>query len=144
MILKKTALLFVLLANIVILVHAVAPHHHHHNQVCIENVHCQNDCTAPKHTTSEHNQLPTGSEVTDNCALKQAVVIPSNSFKQALKCNHYSEHPASLFGFLAVLRDQEFILFEPKIVSGLLHSQVFLPSSNFHSSSAGLRAPPTV
>lgn len=144
MIRKKTALLFVLLANIVILVHAVAPHHHHHNQVCIDNVHCQNDFTAPKHSTSEHNHHPDGSEETDDCALKQAVVIPANSFKQALKCLHTDDHSASFVGYQSVFFDNSPKLVEPNIVSSVQKSLQTFPPSNDNSAALWLRAPPAV
>jgi hypothetical protein len=144
MIKKKTALLFILLANIVILVHAVAPHHHHYNQVCIDNIHCQNDFDAPKHSTSEHNHHPDGSEETDDCALKQAVVIPANSFKQALKCPHTDDHSASFIGYQSVLPDNSLKFAEPIIVSSVQKSLLtFLPSDN-NSAALGLRAPPAV
>jgi len=144
MIRKKTALLFLLLANIVLLVHAVAPHHHHHNQVCIDNVHCQDDWATPRHSTSEHNHQPDGSEETDNCTLKQAVVIPTNSYKQTLKALYFDENPGPHTGGQAILGDHLLKTFQPTMVTGIINSRIILPYSNILSSSSGLRAPPTV
>ena len=78
MIRKTTATFFILLANIVLLAHAVFPHHHHNQQVCLSHSHCQhtsNDSsTNPADCTHEHDS---DSPVT-NCTLKQLVVVPAN------------------------------------------------------------------
>lgn len=81
MIRKTTAIIFILLANIVLLAHAVFPHHHHNQQVCLSNSHCQhsdNDSsTHPADCTHEH-----GSEnPVTTCTLKQLVIIPANQGK---------------------------------------------------------------
>jgi len=56
MIKRKTALAFILIANIILLAHAVIPHHHHHNnEVCTESSTCQAEEKSLGHSDCEHN-----------------------------------------------------------------------------------------
>jgi hypothetical protein len=75
MIRKTTAIIFILLANIILLAHAVLPHHHHDQQVCLSLSHnhrSNNDY--PADCTHENGS---GSPVS-NCILKQLVIVPAN------------------------------------------------------------------
>jgi len=141
---KTTAIFFLLLANIILLAHAVIPHHYHQEQVCIVNAHCQNDSKAHQHNASGHNHEHDGSEGTQNCVLKQAVAIPANSLKQEFKCLGCDDNHSPLVHLQAVLLSHEFNSFVPKIIS---IAQIPLKTSShscFVHSSLGLRAPPTV
>jgi len=144
MIRKKTAIFFILLASIVILAHAIVPHHHHKSQVCVENKHCQNDSLAHNHSTSEHNHEHDGSNETENCILKQIVVIPSNSNRQDFKCLGCDTNHSPFADFHAVLFENEFISFAPKTISIAQIPLISSSHSNFVSNSLGLRAPPVV
>ncbi len=144
MIRKRTAIFFILLANIVLLVHAVVPHHHHQEQVCIENEHCQNDSLAHNHNTPEHNHEHDGENSSESCALKQAVVIPANSVRQEFKCLGYDDNHSTFVNFHAILFSIEFIPFVQKVVSNKQIPLITYSHSNFVSASLGLRAPPVV
>ena len=144
MIRKRTAIFFILLANIVLLVHAVVPHHHHKSLVCVESNHCQSDNSAHNHTSAAHDHEHDGSAGTENCVLKQAVLIPVNSLKQEFKCLGCDDNHSPFVHLQAILFGNEFNSFVPKIISYAQIPLLTSTHSNFVSSSLGLRAPPVV
>lgn len=144
MIRKTTSILFILLANIILLVHAVVPHHHHQEQVCIVNSHCQNDSESHDHSTTAHDHQHDGNTGTECCVLKQAVLIPSNSVKHEFKCLVCDDNHFSFVHFQAILFNNEFNSFVPKIISIAQIPLITSSHSKFDSASLGLRAPPFV
>lgn len=144
MIRKKTAIFFILLANIILLAHAVVPHHYHKEQVCLVNAHCQNDSKAHQHNASGHNHEHDGSEGTQNCVLKQTVAIPANSLRQEFKCLGCDDNHSPFVHLQAILCGNELISFVPEIISNAQTPSGSSQHSNFVSTSLGLRAPPIV
>ncbi len=134
------AFIFLVIVNIILLAHAVFPHHHHNYQVCLLNSHCNDDSKAHKHNTDEHNHDHDGNNKTQNCLLKQAVIIPSNSLKDQVKCTDYSRSNNNL----------QFILFYSETSSSTIYpvsisnrKPVFKSEYSFLiNHSLGLRAPP--
>lgn len=144
MIKRTAAIFFILLANIVLLVHGVVSHHHHKSMVCLESNHCQSDSCAHDQSTSAHDHEHDGSAGTENCVLKQAVVVPANSLRQEFECLGCDDSHSPFVHFQAILFSNEFNLFAPKIIS---IAQIPLITSThfwFVSTSSGLRAPPIV
>ena len=85
---RNTAIVLVLLANIVLLAHAVIPHHHHDSALCFSTTH-ENTCCEHDHGDSHehHHHSPISEDAnhdsdTDhdfvNCLLNQVFLIPSN------------------------------------------------------------------
>jgi hypothetical protein len=144
MIRKRTAIFLILIANIVLLAHAVVPHHHHKSQVCIVSCHCQADCQDHNNNLPGHNNQHDGNNESDCCVLKQAVAIPSNLVKQDFRGFDSDNNHPDFDGFQCVLFDNELDIFEP-IDSSVAKLQ-FLSSnySHFVNTSIGLRAPPIV
>ncbi|MEL7586310.1 MAG: DUF6769 family protein [Prolixibacteraceae bacterium] len=135
---RTTAVIFVLLANIALLAVAVIPHHHHLRQICMEEIHCNNDCCGNnKPDTHEHD----AGNKADFCVLKQAVVIPANPYKPDYKLLLTDHHPFSdsfyftLFhtGRTALITEACRTVVVPRITSG--YSCIIISFS-------GLRAPP--
>lgn len=144
MIRKKAAIFFILLATSILLVQAVVPHHHHHEQVCMVTAHCQNDSNSHNHNTTDHDHEHDGNAGTECCALRQAVLIPSNSLKQETKCLGSDDAHSPLVHFQAFLFVSEYLSLVPKVISS---AQIPLKNSTysrFVSTSSGLRAPPVV
>jgi hypothetical protein len=144
MIRKKTAIFFILLANIALLVHAFVPHHHHKSLVCIESNHCQSDSYTHNHSASAHDHEHDGDAGTECCVLKQAVVIPANSVRQEFKCLGCDDNNSQFVHFQAILFSNEILSFVPRIIQ---NAQIPLRTSSyslFVSTSSGLRAPPVV
>ena len=131
-----------LLANLVLLAHAVVPHHHHHEQVCINNTCCREDVMDHEHNTPEHNHQHDGGKNTAACVLKQEVVLPSNQGRQ--ECDFVNSTDNHSYDFL-------FTLFNSGAETGIpdFHTVASTPDITFSYSvhvtnSSGSRAPPTV
>jgi hypothetical protein len=144
MIKKITAYSFILLANIVLLAHAVVPHHHHETQVCIEKTHCETDFEAHKHQPNEENHKHNHEHDGNNgslCVLKQAIVLPVHQSRQLDGCSDCSDNHNhdffifSDFGYVDLQPDFEVVTYIPEFSSFLI---------SFVTTSHGLRAPPLV
>jgi len=138
MIKKTTAVFFLLLANLVLLVHAVVPHHHHDSQICINYTHCTSDCETP-----ENNHDQDIGNFSNNCILKQLVVLPSNQYKQECKILPFTDRHSEFNYLDAVLLNDDLKLITPIVVSVFeLHKITHYYCIDV--SSVGLRAPPVV
>ncbi len=138
---KITAILFVLLANIIIVAHAVVPHHHLSNKVLIITEHHDADDFNHKHHTDDHDHEHGDANDYDFCLLKQVISIPTNTSKQEFSS------PSIDFEFgnrLAILIKNDFACNPPPILSYLQTSFHSLFYTCFINSVSGLRAPPTV
>ncbi|MDP3445042.1 MAG: hypothetical protein Q8T08_19450 [Ignavibacteria bacterium] len=137
---KITAFVFILLANIILLVHAVVPHHHHQEMVCLESNHCQSGHTHDDSAdTHNHDQNNTA----ESCALKVVFALPSHfatakNFAESCFVYHID---TDLF---QALTDATHFCFNPPEISNEFFD--FIPI--FHSKSVNLnvslRAPPIV
>lgn len=141
MIKKGTAIFFILLANIVLLAHAVLPHHHHEQQVCIENAHCASDTDAHVHNTDAKDHQHDGNSNTTACVLKQAILIPSAQGRFLYNCDNCSDNHnhdfyiLSNFGYVDLQPVSEVVTCNPEFPSFFI---------SFVTTSLGLRAPPIV
>lgn len=128
---KTTAFILILVANIILLAHAVVPHHHHQSITCITKTHCHNNPQA------EHGHDGAGNA--NFCLLKQAVIIPTSVIKFF---KSYDNCPKN--------HDQEYYFLINciyKVVSPHPTAETFAPGLTFQfitfiNSSQGLRAPP--
>ena len=140
MIRKSLTVFFVLIANIILLAHAVIPHHAHQNKVCLERSHMHtnssehNNCTDPNHS----------SEQTDNCALNELVVVLSQQIRSELQCldcpTTYSQFDRSQ---AQLLNEGVNYLFSQN-VSSLRPPLLLFDYSSFVGNQIGLRGPPIV
>ncbi len=80
-----TALIFVLLASLVLLSHVVVLHHHHESEVCFTKDHCQADCGDHDDDTTGYKHGHDGESEVEFCVLKTEFVIASNELKQKCK-----------------------------------------------------------
>ena len=131
-----------LLANFVILAHAVIPHHHHHEQVCMDNTCCQEDVTDHKHKTPGHNHQHDGDNHAATCVLKQAIALPANQGRQEFDSVNSSDNHSHDFLFTLYNDGAEKEM--PAFLSLVSTPEITFPYSKYLSSSLGLRAPPTV
>jgi hypothetical protein len=130
-----------LIANMVLLAHAVVPHHHHHEQVCIDNTCCKEDADH-KHNTPEQNHQHDGDKNTATCVLKQAIALPANQGRQEFDSvnspdNHSHDFLFTLYNDGAETEIPAF----PSLVST---PEITFSYSTYLISSLGLRAPPTI
>ena len=142
MIRKSTAYFLMILANIVLLAHAVVPHHHHHEQVCIESACCQEDIPDHGHNSPQDNHQHDDSKNSGTCILKQAIALPSNLGKQELKYIESTDSPSHFFLF--TLNNEASETVTPAILNTVFATESRFSYTDYITSSAGLRAPPTV
>lgn len=134
---KITAYIFILLANIVLLVHAVT-FHHHYDRVCSESTHCQNSDVACNHSSTAGSHQH-GAE---DCGLEQAVVLPSNQGKHEIERIAHPDNGSfnSLFTLIRTESKSLIQVFFTDLTIPVIHYSY----SSFIVASSGLRAPPAV
>jgi len=149
MIKKTTAIAAIMLASIILLAHAVVPHHHHNKQVCLINTHCINDDITDEHGTTKKSHSHDGENNSDNCVLKESVVILSNQCRTDLKFNNNTSDRSGLYAFHYNLLNSsteysstEFLI--PVLSSFIYERYTDSSYSSLISASLGLRAPPVV
>ncbi len=141
---RITAISFLYLANIILLVHTLVPHHHHKEQVCIQDSHCQTENPATKHNDSEKDHRHDGKTTTEYCILKQLIVVPSSPQRQDGKYfGCYLNYPA-FDGFQAILLYTDLEPFVPLLVFNEPAPSLTSGYTRFLSTALGLRAPPIV
>lgn len=144
MIKKYTAILFILLANIILLAHAVTPHHYHQGKVCIESSHCHASDDTHSHDKTETEHEHDNNSTPEYCALKQVVLVLPNQSKQKHEYPDCTDNHIPQIGYHAVLLNTNLSTFTPSKLSNL-HSCFSLSSYKYTiSSGIGLRAPPIV
>jgi cell division protein FtsL len=135
---NKTAFIFVLLANMVLLAHAVIPHHHHQQQVCVESTHCLNDEYAHTHESSQHNHHHDGSA--DNCCiLKQAVFITTVQLRLSDSNNTCLDNHTLNFIILSDFGFDEF--YSLSVIASCI-PEISFTITSYVTKTLGLRAPP--
>lgn len=139
---RKIALLSLFFVNIVLLAHAVLPHHHHETYVCLFDKHSCHDNDSSEVKTYCHHEHHGQNEDSADCLLKNLVVLPAKSFKQAFQSFIYTSDYHHFNDFLINLNDERTFF----LSSSYHFPQVTEESSypNYVSQCLGLRAPPVV
>jgi hypothetical protein len=132
-----TSIVFLLLANIIMLAHDVIPHHHHDDNICFEN----HSCTANHSHESEAPNQP--SKDKETCCLLAGTLIftPASSVEINCPCCE-SSHNREFF-------DYSFIAYGSVVGLNFWAQLPFRQnphkSNNYHflaDQTYGLRAPP--
>lgn len=137
---KAITSVFILIANIILLVHAVFPHHHHESQVCFTLSHCHS-CEVQSGTEPEHHSGKDANGDTEDCVLKQIVALPDKTSFRA------SDSPEETY---QILTGDAILTFNEKVdvpIGNLVSLNPRIEAFSFPdlvSSSLGLRAPPAV
>lgn len=117
MIRKIAAISFILIANLIMLAHAVIPHHHHNEaEICVDTSHYKGHSECHNHSNEAHHHH-SGSDHSNDifhqhehdenndyqcCLVKPVVILPSNSID--LECKSYQTNLHTLsfdnFNFL--------------------------------------------
>jgi hypothetical protein len=139
---KKTAFLFLLVANLVLLVHAVIPHHHHSLEICITDSNCQDACENHEHSNSNCDH--TGNETDDCCVLNQLILLPGNNMRQETNCTIGDDFNPPFDSTPIILSYTDFNV-GPKNIKAKVPIPVIQSAyTQFVVLSSGLRAPPVV
>lgn len=139
---KSLAIIFLLLANITLLVHAATPHHNNEGIFCFITTSCENECDNHEdHGHQKHDHQ--GENGNMECELNTKVIIPNNiNPKQEVVIIELNLNPLHNFNLISQLPHFS----ESYINQRELNSQIPLKLSLYHiymNSSAGLRAPPS-
>ena len=135
---------FILLANIMLLVHSVIPHHHHHGIVCFTESHSPSSCNTNNH--SNDCDAHHGSESDDSgcCVVKQDYLVPSDEIGKNIRCVVNELHSKIQNWFIPLLTTSV----ELQVVSEIKFKYQFFDDfplySYYLSSSLSLRAPPSI
>jgi hypothetical protein len=143
---KKTiALLFILVANIILVAHAVIPHHDHENMlICfivshcsdLSDAHSETDCETPAHHTNQDN------DCSDKCCCIDTVFDPSDNKERTICCTHSKyECQHTSYILIASTIDLQAFRYDSFFSSP---NKPFIVSCHidYISQSQGLRAPP--
>lgn len=142
------AILFILFANIIMLVHVLVPHHHHKTEVCLSKTDCipnrahepldKQDCS--EHAEEEHTH--DDKSQTNFCLLNSPLILPSKKM-ECLTSPFFYLHTIFIYRTIqSTLRDADLIT-----SVSLLYGKL-APPNNFHlytmyaSNYIGFRAPP--
>jgi hypothetical protein len=139
---KIIAYIFILIANFVLLYHAVIPHHHHDKQVCIERAHCKSDSEAHQHEATEQNHNHQHDGNSSSCILNQVFVSPASQSKQIHECSDCNDNHSHDFQFILFNVSPETVI--PSCKSVISAIEVTPLYSSLLQSSLDLRGPPTV
>jgi len=136
---KSLTVFFILLANIILLAHAVIPHHHHTSDICIVN----NVENAPHDNCTTHNHEH--EKKSDACALNQVLVIHSQQIRYEINDIDFADNNQSIFddiqaGFVNDGMGDLYSINASNSKPPLLASTYSL----FAGNSIGLRAPPSI
>ncbi len=139
---KRTAIFFLLLANIILLAHAAVPHHHHNSQVCIPVAQTQTCRHEHKNCATEHRHEHEGNKNTECCALKNIVVIPSNTLRHEYQCFDSAGNHSGFDYFQAIIFTngtekvvkRYFTTIHPPLISACF--------THYACTCLGMRAPP--
>lgn len=142
MIKKFTAFSFLIIANIILLAHAIIPHHHHQKQVCLESKHCGNHTLTHNNGYDHDNHQHDSNNNPISCFLSQLVIVPTNRAYQICQCQHSDDHHSHEF--------QNIIYsYNPGVNNPITKYRIIVPEiiplyNSFVCSSSGLRGPPLV
>ena len=143
MIKRTAAIVLIMIANIMILAHAVIPHHHHNKQVCLINSHFTNESFTDEHGTDQDSHSHHRENNSDDCVLKLPLVIFSNQWKTDFKIKNIPDR-SSLDDFHYNLLNNK-TEFQIQVLSSFYYERITHSSySSLVSASLGLRAPPVV
>lgn len=129
-----------MVANIILLAHAVIPHHHHKDEICIVNSLYQQEKELHKHFDAKEDCQHDKNSDYQICVLKnQAVAFPQKSVKQVSRADDHHPYPT----FQAILPDPGSGIY---LSGGSVVTQININASHYSSlsGSLSLRAPPVV
>lgn len=143
MIKKTSAIAFLILANILLLGHAVVSHHHHNQQVCLENSHCLHDGLTDEKDNNRDSHSHDGENNHDDCILKEPVVVLSNQWKPDFKVDNTTDRSGlDVFHYNLLISSTKYLI---PVLSSFIGERFTDDSySSLVSASLGLRAPPVV
>ncbi len=140
---KLTSAFFIVLANLVLFVHAVIPHHHHDRDLCFdtfssENTIADNYCEPHGSKKGENS----GNDNADHCFLQNIVALSNGEIKQNLKGIINSHDLFKKVSVLSILKQEKNALSNPDYFLEIVSHNHKPNYFTFACRAFGLRAPP--
>lgn len=152
---KITGIVFLVVANLVLLVHAIVPHHHHNHSACfVKVISHQSDFSCNHSNKQGHNSEETnacnsndkdGEHEKGGCLLKDILAITPVSHKHEYTCALCVNDNLDSYQILQVLNSDE-TEGHVKLYGLPFRQNQLIPTYqiNYVSHCLGLRAPPFV
>lgn len=141
---RYTAFGFILLANIMLLVHGLMPHHHHKGVVCFTQNQTEEVCCNDAQHQHTRSCDDTHKDEPGCCVVKNDFLIPSDEIGKTTRCVINEIHSKIQSWFVALLTNS----IEFKVFTTIKFKHQFfdvLPHYSYYlSSSLSLRAPPSI
>jgi len=141
---RIAAVVFVSLAGIMMLAHAVIPHHHHYSEICFQKSHCENEQSNENENNPAHHHENTGEDSHDGCALNAPVLLPAGLDNNECKCISFIYRQAGAMFFAAEILNSDQKIFIPSKIQDDSSPGIIMSNKLLVYSSSGLRAPPVV
>lgn len=143
---KRTAIFFLMLANIIILAHAVVPHHHLPHQSFFLTAETAEAESEHHHPISDFDHDHDHDNKSDNehCLLNRIIGLPTNAVRQICGCDIHADLHPDFGGLHAVLLFFQFEFVEPAVTVRLRPPLLTFSYISYASSVLGLRAPPAI
>jgi len=141
---KRTAIFFLMLANIIILAHTVVPHHHLPHQSFFLTAETAEDKNGHHHPILDfdHDHEHDNNSDNEHCLLNEVIGLPTNAVRQICGCDFQADLYPDFGGFQAVLLFFQFECEAPAVTLRLRPPLLTFSYISYASSVLGLRAPP--
>ena len=136
-----------MLANIIILAHAVVPHHHLPHQpflLTTQTAEAENGHHHPESSDFDHDHDNDNKSDNEHCLLNRIIGLPTNAVRQICGCDFHADLHPDFGGFHAVLLFFQFEFVEPAVTVRLRPPLLTFSYISYASSVLGLRAPPAI
>lgn len=137
------AAFFLILANMVLFVHAVIPHHHHDSNLCFdpfvaENTSHEDCCTEECDTESQDDSK----KASDDCMLSHIVALYNGEIKQNVRTTISSHNLINYTPLFAIESNENSRVSNPRFFIEIVFNDQIPIYHSLASRAFGLRAPP--
>ena len=138
------AVFFILLANLVLFVHAVVPHHHHDSDLCFDpivaehtshNDFCSEACKNDPHQHDSDN-------ASDDCMLSHIVALYNGDIKQNIRAHISSHDLINHLSVFALFSNENLRVSNPNFFIEIVFNDHISIYHSLASQAFGLRGPP--
>lgn len=133
-----------MLANIIILAHAVVPHHHLPHQSFFLTAETAEAESEHHHPISDFDHDHDNKSDNDHCLLNRIIGLPTNAVRQICGCDIHADLHPDFGGFHAVLLFVQFECVVKAVTIRLRPPLLAFSYISYATSVLGLRAPPAI
>jgi len=139
---RITAAFFLIMANLILFVHAVVPHHHHESELCFDTFRNTEKTTDYCCETKESKHQHESDKDEDGCFLSHIVALSSGEIRQPIRVD-LSVHNLNHTGFeLAALCSENSAVSTPGYFIEIVSHDHKPNYFSLACKASGLRAPP--